>query len=323
MSAPLLSARHLSVYLKTDHRPLQVVSDISFDIKKGEVFGFVGESGCGKSLTALSILRILPANAYAEGQMLLDGKDLFALSEDEMRRKRGKDISIVFQEPMTSLNPVLTVGYQIAETIHAHFEVSRKDAMDRTIELLQSVKIPSPEVRLKDYPHQLSGGMRQRVMIAMAIACSPSLLIADEPTTALDVTIQAQILELLQGLRQQMGMGIFLITHDLSIISEQAERVAIMYGGSIMELANVDEIFLNPLHPYTKGLLASVASVRGRRLKPIQGAVPPAGLLPPGCRFSDRCAFVIEACCGAEPHLLEISSNHFVRCIRAGSCDDA
>ncbi len=312
----LLNINNLSVFFNTDKGSLKVVSDLSLYIKKAEVFGLVGESGCGKSLTALSILRILPSNAFAEGEILFNGRNLLLLNEDEMRQTRGKDISMIFQEPMTSLNPVLTIGYQIAEALTAHYSMSKKDAMNKAVELLRDVKIPSPELRIKDYPHQMSGGMRQRVMIAMAIACNPSLLIADEPTTALDVTIQAQILELLQGLRRERHMAVLLITHDLSIISEQADRVGIMYAGRLMELADVEELFQRPLHPYTIGLLGSLPVARGTALKPIPGFVPAPGNLPGGCKFSDRCFAVIDACKRAEPELAEVSKNHFVRCIR-------
>lgn len=318
MPSPLLSIDNLSIYFKTEKGPLNIVSTLSFDIREAEVFGLVGESGCGKSLTALSILRILPANAYSEGKILFKGKDILSLSEEQMRQIRGRDISMIFQEPMTSLNPVLTIGSQIAEALFTHLDISKKGAMEKSVELLRAVKIPSPELRIKDYPHQLSGGMRQRVMIAMAIACNPSLLIADEPTTALDVTIQAQILELLQGLRKERNMAILFITHDLSIISEQANRVAIMYAGRIMELSDVDELFQNPLHPYTIGLLESLPITKGIPLKPIQGFVPMPKFFPKGCKFSDRCYEAIDECRKAEPELVEVSENHFVRCIKYG-----
>jgi len=316
MSDKLLDVRNLSIAFKSDQRALRVVSDISFDIGKAEIFGLVGESGSGKSMTALSILRILPVNAFAEGNILFKDRDLLTLGEDEMRRTRGKDISIIFQEPMTSLNPVLTVGYQVAEALRAHFDISKSDAMGNAVELLRSVRISSPETRIRDYPHQLSGGMRQRVMIAMAIACNPALLIADEPTTALDVTIQAQILDLLQGLRKERDMAVLLITHDLSIIAEQAERVSVMYAGRIMELAPVEELFRNTLHPYTIGLLESLPDKKGVPLKPISGFVPSPDLYPEGCKFSDRCPSVSVACTAAEPELVEVSKGHFVRCIR-------
>jgi oligopeptide/dipeptide ABC transporter ATP-binding protein len=316
MSESILNVRNLSVSFRSDHNPLRVVSDISFDIGRAEVFGLVGESGSGKSMTALSILRILPGNAFTEGSIMFHEKNLLSLHEDEMRSIRGKDISIIFQEPMTSLNPVLTVGYQIAEALLAHFTISKKDAINKAVELLRAVKISSPEMRIKDYPHQLSGGMRQRVMIAIAIACNPQLLIADEPTTALDVTIQAQILDLLQGLRRERGMAILLITHDLSIISEQADRVAVMYAGRIMELSSVEELFRTTLHPYTIGLLQSLPDKRGVPLKPISGFVPSPDLYPQGCKFSDRCPRVIDACRIAEPELVEVAKGHYVRCIR-------
>ena len=317
MSTALLDIKKLSVSFKTDRGPLKVISGLSLDIKKSEVFGLVGESGCGKSLTALSIMGILPNNAFAEGEVFFNDRDLLALSDAEMRRIRGKDMAMIFQEPMTSLNPVLTIGYQIAEALTTHFDISGKDAMNRSVELLGAVKIPSPALRIKDYPHQMSGGMRQRVMIAMAIACNPSLLIADEPTTALDVTIQAQILALLQGLRRDMQMAVLLVTHDLSVISEQADRVAIMYAGKIMELADARELLSRPLHPYTVGLLDSLPVARGTALKPITGFVPTPDCFPEGCRFSDRCGEVIDECRRAEPELTEITKGHFVRCIKA------
>jgi oligopeptide/dipeptide ABC transporter ATP-binding protein len=312
----LLDIRNLSVLFRLDQYPLKVVSDLSFYIRKAEVFGLAGESGCGKSLTALSVLRILPPHAYTEGEILFKSKNLLSLGDDRMRQIRGKDIAMIFQEPMTSLNPVLTVGYQVAETLIAHLNLSKKTAMETAVELLRSVKIPSPELRVRDYPHQLSGGMRQRVMIAMAIACNPSLLIADEPTTALDVTIQAQILSLLQELRRERNMAILLITHDLSIISEHADRVAIMYAGRIMELADVRELFENASNPYTIGLLESLPVSRGKNLKPIPGFVPSPEHLPDGCKFSDRCFAMIPRCTAAEPELEKTGDNHYSRCIR-------
>jgi oligopeptide/dipeptide ABC transporter ATP-binding protein len=316
MSSPLLDVRNLSVSFRTEKLPLNVVSGLSFDVQPGEVVGVVGESGCGKSLTALSILGILPANAHAQGVISYKGRDLLTMDEDALRGIRGKEISIIFQEPMTSLNPVLTVGYQIAEALLAHQPISKREAMERAVSLMRSVRIPSPEMRVRDYPHQLSGGMRQRVMIAMAIACGPSLLIADEPTTALDVTIQAQILELLRGLRSERGMALLLITHDLSIISEQADRVAIMYAGRFMEVAPSGDLFLNPLHPYTRGLLKSVATVKGVEVTPIRGYVPSPDSLPEGCTFSDRCDAAAPRCHEREPELEEAAPHHMVRCVR-------
>ncbi len=312
----LIDINNLSVSFKSASKPLEVVSGISFDINKGEVFGLVGESGSGKSITALSILRILPDNAFASGEVLFRQKNLFLIPEDEMRGIRGRDISMIFQEPMTSLNPVLTIGYQVAEALLAHFDMPKSEAMSKAVELLKSVKMPSAEMRMRDYPHQLSGGMRQRVMIAMAIACNPALLIADEPTTALDVTIQAQILDLLQGLRRQLDMAVLLITHDLSIISEQADRVAVMYAGRIMEMASVEELFSNTLHPYTKGLIKSLPDRKGIPLNPIPGFVPSPFDYPPGCKFSDRCDMAIDACRQAEPEMCEAASGHYVRCIK-------
>ncbi len=318
MSLPLLDVRDLSVRFFTPEAKYQVVSDVSFAIYKGEVFGLVGESGCGKSITALSILGIQPQQAVREGAIFFNGKDLLMLSEDEMRSVRGNHIGMVFQEPMTSLNPVLTVGYQVAEALLAHFPVSKKEALGNAVDLLRAVRIPSPDLRVKDYPHQMSGGMRQRVMIAMAIACNPALLIADEPTTALDVTIQYQILKLMQEMRQERGMAMLLITHDLSVVSEHADRVAIMYAGRIMELASVRDLFAETLHPYTIGLMQSLPRSRGIALKPIPGFVPPPYNLPHGCTFSDRCFAAIDTCRAEEPRLREIRTGHFVRCIRSG-----
>ncbi|GAB4418460.1 MAG: ABC transporter ATP-binding protein [Thermodesulfovibrionales bacterium] len=314
----LLEVRDLSISFRTPLATLNVVNKLSFSINEAEVFGLVGESGCGKSLTALAIIGLLPENSYAEGVIDFKGKNLLTLDRESMRRLRGKEISMIFQEPMTSLNPVLTIGYQIAEVISTHTELSGRDAMDRAIELLRVVKIPSPEIRVKEYPHQMSGGMRQRVMIAMAIACNPSLLIADEPTTALDVTIQSQILRLLHGLREERGMSLLLITHDLGIIAENADRVAIMYAGRIMEMADVKELFSNPRHPYTLGLLESIPREKGTPLKPIPGFVPRPEELPAGCKFSDRCSFMTPECQMEEPVLEPLSEGHSVRCIRSG-----
>lgn len=312
----LLDVRDLSISFNKSSSPLNVVNKIRFNIREAEVFGLVGESGCGKSLTALAIIGLLPENSHADGVVRFRDRDLLTLDKESMRRLRGKDISMIFQEPMTSLNPVLTIGYQIAEVINAHTGLSRSDAMKNAIELLRAVKIPSPEMRVKEYPHQMSGGMRQRVMIAMAIACKPSLIIADEPTTALDVTIQAQILYLLRKLREEMKMSLLLITHDLGIISENADTVAIMYAGRLMELTDVKEIFYNPRHPYTLGLLESIPRKRGSALKPIEGFVPRPDELPSGCKFSDRCRFMKPCCQTGEPELVSISEGHLVRCVR-------
>jgi oligopeptide/dipeptide ABC transporter ATP-binding protein len=315
---PLLNIKDLNIFFRSARGSIKIVNDLSFEIEEAEVFGLVGESGCGKSMTALSIMGILPQNSSVEGRITFQGYNLLTLDKESIRRLRGKEIAMIFQEPMTSLNPVLTVGYQVAEVLITHLKLSKKEAMAKTVELFRAVSIPSPELRIKEYPHQMSGGMRQRAMIAMAIACSPSLLIADEPTTALDVTIQAQILELLQRLRREMKMAILLITHDLGIIAENAQRVAIMYAGRLMELCTADELFQNPRHPYTMGLLDSLPKEKGMPLMPIPGFVPQPYELPPGCKFSDRCRFAIPACQEKEPELRPIiSSLHLVRCIRS------
>ncbi len=313
----LLKVRDLNISFRSTNNPTKVVSSLNFEIKEAKVFGLVGESGCGKSLTALSIMGILPHNAFAEGEINFKGNNLLKLDSESMRRLRGKELSMVFQEPMTSLNPVLTIGYQIAEVLTTHTGLSKKEAMANTVELLKAVKIPSPEIRIKEYPHQMSGGMRQRVMIAMAIACNPSLLIADEPTTALDVTIQAQILDLLRGLRQQRNMAMLLITHDLGVIAENAETAAIMYAGRLVEVSQVLNILETPKHPYTMGLLESLPKTKEIPLKPIPGSVPRPDELPPGCKFSDRCQYMIPDCQKEEPALREIIPGQFARCIRS------
>jgi oligopeptide/dipeptide ABC transporter ATP-binding protein len=313
----LLDVRDLNIYFRSAEKPVKVVSSLNFDIKESEIFGLAGESGCGKSITALSIMGILPPNATAEGDIFFRDKDLLKLDRETMRKLRGREISMIFQEPMTSLNPVLTIGYQIAEVLTTHLKMSGKEAMARSVELLRMVRMPAPEVRVKEYPHQMSGGMRQRVMIAMAIACDPGLLIADEPTTALDVTIQAQILDLIQGIREEKRMSILFITHDLGIIAENASRVGIMYAGRLMELADTREIFSNPKHPYTMGLLDSIPKKKGTALKPIAGIVPRPENLPAGCKFMDRCRYAIGECGTREPELREIAARHQVRCIRA------
>lgn len=312
----LLEVRDLNIFFRTAAAPLQVVKGLNFLINKSEIFGLAGESGCGKSITALSIMGILPPNAYSEGEIIFKGKDLLKHDAETMRQLRGNEVSMIFQEPMTSLNPVLTAGYQIAEVLMTHRNMTKREAMDRAVELLKAVKIPSPVSRVREYPHQMSGGMRQRVMIAMAVACNPALLIADEPTTALDVTIQAQILELIHSLKNERGMSILFITHDLGIIAENAERVGIMYAGRLMEMGATRDIFSNPLHPYTKGLLESLPKVKGVRLNAIPGFVPRPEDFPAGCRFSDRCSYSVDECLQKEPEFREISKGHFVRCLR-------
>lgn len=313
----LLTVRDLTISFRAKKHPLQVVTNLNFSIDRSEVFGLVGESGCGKSLTALSIMGILPHNAFSEGEISYNGRNLLKLDNESMRKLRGKELSMIFQEPMTSLNPVLTIGYQISEMLTTHEGFSTKKAMERATELLGDVRIPSPEIRIKEYPHQMSGGMRQRVMIAMAIACKPYLLIADEPTTALDVTIQAQILELLMDLKQEKNMSILLITHDIAVIAENADRAAVMYAGRIMEASRVSNLLSDPKHPYTIGLLESLPKTKGIPLKPIPGNVPRPDELPSGCKFSDRCVYRISDCLKEEPVLREISPGHFSRCIRA------
>jgi oligopeptide/dipeptide ABC transporter ATP-binding protein len=315
----LLEIDSLNIELASSSGPVSVVNDLSLHIRQGEIFGLAGESGCGKSLTALAIMGILPEVMNPSGSIRFGGRELMGMDEPSLRGLRGSQMAMIFQEPMTSLNPVLRVGYQIEEVINTHLRVTRKEARSITVGLLRSVHIPSPEVRMREYPHQLSGGMRQRVMMAMAIACGPALLIADEPTTALDVTIEAQILSLLRELRDTKGMGMLLITHDLGIIAENAERVAIMYAGRIVEQAPVGRLFDSPAHPYTVGLLRSLPEARGEALKPIAGFVPKPGQLPPGCKFSDRCSFAIGECGHDEPALVAADGNgeHMTRCIRA------
>ena len=329
-STPLLRVRELVTSFRTDRGILRAVDDVSFEVAEGGVLGIVGESGCGKSVTALSVLRPIayPQGQIEHGKIELRGKDILALDERAMQEIRGNAISMIFQEPMTSLNPVYTVGGQIIEAIRLHQKKTRAEARARAIEMLRLVGIPSPETNVDAYPHQLSGGMRQRVMIAMALSCEPDLLIADEPTTALDVTIQAQILELLGKLRQQLGMGIILITHDLGVVAEVADDVVVMYAGRVVERAPVKRLFAHPGHPYTRGLLRSLptfepmprdAAGRRARLPVIEGIVPDLLALPQGCRFADRCPMVIDDCRKAEPALLPLAADptHLARCIRA------
>ena len=321
---PLLQVKGLRTYFHTEAGTAKAVDGVSFDIMPGEVVGLVGESGSGKSVTALSILRLIPdpPGKIMEGSILFKGQDLLKLSWEEIRRIRGREISMIFQEPMTSLNPVFTIGMQIMEVVLHHENISKKEAFDRSVEMLHLVGIPGPASRMNDYPHQYSGGMRQRVMIAMALACNPSLLIADEPTTALDVTIQAQILELMLKIKdERKDAAIFLITHNLAVVAETCHRVIVMYGGKIQEIATVHELFKNPLHPYTQGLLASLPKVDGerqKRLQTIPGNVPSIMELPVGCKFVTRCPVRIDRCAVVEPELLEVSPGHWVRCFLVG-----
>jgi peptide/nickel transport system ATP-binding protein len=313
MTEPLLSLRHLVTAFDTDEGYLRAVDDVSFDVYPGKTLGIVGESGCGKSVTALSILRLIPSPpGFIEGgEALFGGRDLFQLPESQMRAIRGNDISMIFQEPMTSLNPVYTVGAQIIEAIRLHRSVSRRAAKARAIELLDLVGIPAPSERIDSYPHTLSGGMRQRAMIAMALACEPRLLIADEPTTALDVTIQAQILDLLRLLQAELGMSIIFISHDLGVMAEFTHEIAVMYAGRIVEHSETNTLFAAPRHPYTRGLLRSLPSQRnrGERLPTIPGIVPDLRTLPAGCRFQERCDLVTDACRIEEPHLQQIEQS--------------
>ncbi|HZS03355.1 MAG TPA: ABC transporter ATP-binding protein [Blastocatellia bacterium] len=319
----LLEVRNLKTYFATARGEVRSVDDVSFTLEQGETLSLVGESGCGKSVTALSIMRLVSKpGRITGGGILFEGRDLLELSEEEMRRIRGDDIAMIFQDPMTSLNPVYTVGEQIAEAIRLHRKVSRREAWNQAVEGMRDVAIPSPETRAKSYPHEMSGGMRQRVMIAMALACDPKLLIADEPTTALDVTIQAQILELLAGLKAKRNLGLLLITHDLGVVAEVSDRVAVMYAGKIVEEAPVRELFARPRHPYTEGLLRAVPRLsetgaeRKKRLTTIEGVVPNPLELPPGCRFAPRCAHAQEKCRAGEIPLIEAGEAHLSRCIR-------
>lgn len=318
----LLEIRNLSVEFPADPKPLPAVREVAFGLDRGEVLGLVGESGSGKSVTSLAIMRLLPAQAVIGGQIHFAANggapvDLLSLTTEQMRSLRGSAMSMIFQEPMTALNPVMRVGDQISEAVHAHNRISKRDAWDRAVQALHEVAIPDPERRASDYPHQLSGGMRQRVMIAMAIVNHPQLLIADEPTTALDVTIQAQILDLLASLRDKFGLTMLFISHDLAVISKVADRVAVMYAGSLVEVGPRHEIFRNPAHPYTRGLLEAVPTLKTERQRPLQtidGAVPPLRELPPGCPFEPRCDLRIPECARALPPLVEIDPGHWARC---------
>ena len=326
MAQALLDIRGLKTHFRTDDGMVRAVDGVDLTIGRGETLSVVGESGCGKTVTAMTVLKLIamPPGKIVEGSILWKGRDLVPLGAVEMQRIRSREIAIVFQEPMTSLNPVYTVGDQIAEVVRLHQGVNRREATDRAIEMLRLVHVPAAERRVNDYPHQLSGGMRQRVMIAMALACSPELLIADEPTTALDVTIQAQILDLLGEMQSRFGMAILLITHAMGVVAETAERVAVMYAGRVVEEAPVEELFARPLHPYTQGLIRSIprldksadrAGGRKRRLEAISGTVPSLLNPPPGCRFAPRCTFATAGCTAAMPELIAVDGDHKVACI--------
>jgi oligopeptide transport system ATP-binding protein len=317
----LLEIQNLRTVFDTSEGEAAAVDGVSISVGEGETLGIVGESGCGKSVTALSVMRLVqsPPGRIAGGRILFDGRDLLGLAEPEMRKVRGNDIAMIFQEPMTSLNPVFTIGNQIGEALMLHRGMSKQDARKEAIHLLNLVEMPGADMRVDDYPHQLSGGMRQRVMIAMALSCSPRLLIADEPTTALDVTIQAQILDLLNSLQDQLGMAMIMITHDLGVVAEQADRVVVMYAGRVIEEGEVDDVLSAPAHPYTRGLLASQpgATDAGGKLTTIAGVVPRLTELPPGCRFRDRCDVAIDRCRSTDPVLETVGPGHRAACLVA------
>jgi peptide/nickel transport system ATP-binding protein len=322
MSEPLLDIRGLKTHFETDDGVVRAVDGVDLAIQRGETVGVVGESGCGKTVTAMSVLKLIamPPGKIVAGEIRYQGRDLVPLGADEMDRIRAKDIAMVFQEPMTSLNPVYAIGEQIAEVLRRHEGLSRRAAQDRAIEMLRLVQIPNPERRVHDYPHQFSGGMRQRVMIAIALSCSPKLLIADEPTTALDVTIQAQILELLADMKSRFGMAIMLITHAMGVVAETAQRVVVMYAGRVIEEAPVEQLFASPRHPYTQGLIRSIpridrAASTKARLEAIPGVVPSLIDPPPGCRFAPRCRHAMPVCREAIPLLREVGADHKVACV--------
>jgi len=320
MTEPVLEIRNLVTEFKTPNGVIRAVDGISLKVERGKTLGIVGESGCGKSMLSLSVMGLVPPpGKNAGGEVIFEGQDLLKLSADEMRRLRGNRIAMIFQEPMTSLNPVHTIGYQLVEALQAHHKKPYKEMREEAIEALRKVRIPAPERRFDEYPHQLSGGMRQRVMIAMALVCKPVLLIADEPTTALDVTIQAQILNLLRELQQETNMAIILITHDLGVVAQVADDVAVMYAGKVAERASVNAIFKDPQHPYTIGLMGSMPRMDEDvdRLVAISGVVPPPFRLPSGCRFNPRCPFSDEECTATLPALHELQVNHLVACHKA------
>ncbi|MCA3584197.1 MAG: ABC transporter ATP-binding protein [Methylocystis sp.] len=328
--APLLDIRGLKTHFATDEGIVQAVDGVDIAIHRGETVCVVGESGCGKTVTAMTILKLIamPPGRIAGGEILWQGRDLVPLQGHELDDIRTKEIAIIFQEPMTSLNPVFTVGEQIAEAVRRHEKLGRKEAIDRTIEMLKLVQIPNAERRVNDYPHQFSGGMRQRVMIAMALSCNPKLLIADEPTTALDVTIQAQILELLNDLKSRLGMAVMLITHAMGVVAETAQRVVVMYAGRVVEEASVEQLFGNPRHPYTQGLIRSIprldlAATHKTRLETIVGSVPRLLNPAPGCRFAGRCKHVMPSCSTTMPALQEIETGHKVACLLYSGAEEA
>ncbi len=320
MAERLLEVRNLKTYFYTEDGVVPAVDGVDFSVDKGTTLGIVGESGCGKSVTSLSVMGLIPnpPGKIQDGEIIFEGQNLLKKSEAEMRKIRGNDISMIFQEPMTSLNPVFTIGNQIMEAIILHQGLSKHEAKDKAIEMLRLVGIPSPEKRVDEYPHQLSGGMRQRVMIAMALSCNPKLLIADEPTTALDVTIQAQILDLMRKLKDDLGTAIMLITHDLGVVAELCDEVVVMYAGKIIERGDVETIFAHPTHPYTLGLLGSIPKLTEaqHRLQAIPGVVPNPAFMPEGCRFHPRCQYATDECKRKQPELTDLGSGHEVACLR-------
>ena len=318
-SIPLLEVKNLTTYFDTQEGLIKAVDDVSFNIEAGEILGLVGESGCGKSVTALSLMGLVPdpPGKIIRGEVILDGVDLLQISNAELRHIRGRRIAMIFQEPMTSLNPVLTIGRQLTEPLELHLKMTRREAATRAAELIDMVGIPDPEERLLNYPHHLSGGMRQRIMIAMALSCEPALLIADEATTALDVTIQAQILELMQGLTSRLNTALLIITHNLGVVARYANRVNVMYAGKIREMGTAIEIYGTPKHPYTVGLLNTVPQVDGplaERLEPIEGEIPDLANLPAGCAFQPRCRWAVERCAVEDPALTEVRPGHVTAC---------
>ena len=315
----LLEVRHLTISFHTYRGLLEAIHDVSLTVNPGETVGIVGESGCGKSVTSQAAMKLLPAEAteYTSGQILWDGRDVLPLSEQKMNHLRGRDMAMIFQDPMTSLNPVYTIGRQLGEGLRLHRGYTKEQATARAIELLDLVGIPNPEQRVKDYPHQFSGGMRQRVMIAMALACDPDILIADEPTTALDVTIQAQIVDLMKEMQQKNGNAIIMITHDLGVVADVADKIMVMYAGSPVEMGTADEIFYHPHHPYTWGLMRSIPKPEGDEkhpLTPIEGNPPSLISLPTGCSFAPRCPYATDKCRASKPERVEVAPGHFARC---------
>ena len=319
MAEPLLQVEELRTYFYTEEGVVKAVDGVTFHIEPGEILGLVGESGCGKTVSALSILRLIPIppGKIVSGSVQFEGEDLISMSETQIRHIRGNKIAMIFQEPMTSLNPVLTIGRQLTETLELHLKMDRASAIQRAIELLEMVGIPEARTRINDYPHQFSGGMRQRVMIAMALSCNPKLLLADEPTTALDVTIQAQILELLTRLTRELGTSVIIITHNLGVVARYADRVNVMYAGKIIESATAEDLYHQPRHPYTLGLLRSVPRLdqaRKEKLEPIEGMPPDLARIPPGCSFRARCRFAVDRCAEDVPPLLPVGNGHHSAC---------